>query len=47
MTTDTNPKRVFLGRDRGIVRLLAYEEDCAFTTNRAKEIAVRVGLKES
>ena len=45
MTTSTKPKQSLVGID--LVRLLAYEGDRIFTTDRARELAPRVGLKDS
>ena len=45
MTTTTRPKRTLVGIE--LLRLLAREGDRVFTTGRARELAPRVGLKES
>ena len=45
MTTTTRPKRTLVGIE--LFRLLAQEGDRVFTTERARELAPRVGLKES
>ena len=45
MTTSTRPKQSLVGIE--LVRLLAYEGDRVFTTGRARELAPRVGLKDS
>ena len=45
MTTRRRPKRSLVGIE--LVRLLAYEGDRIFTTGRARELAPRVGLKDS
>lgn len=45
MTTSTKPKRSLVGIE--LVRLLAHEGDRIFTTGRARELAPRVGLKDS
>ena len=45
MTTTTRPKRTLVGIE--LFRLLAREGDRVFTTERARELAPRVGLKES
>ena len=45
MTTSTKPKQSLVGIE--LVRLLAYEGDRIFTTDRARELAPRVGLKDS
>jgi predicted transcriptional regulator of viral defense system len=44
MTTTTKPKRSMAGIE--LVRLLAYEGDRIFTTDRARELAPRVGLSD-
>lgn len=44
MTTTTNPKRSVAGIE--LVRLLAYEGDRIFTTDRARELAPRAGLRD-
>ena len=43
MATTTKPKQSLVGIE--LVRLLAYEGDRIFTTDRARELAPRVGLK--
>ena len=45
MTTRTKPKQSLVGIE--LVRLLAYEGDRIFTTDRARELAPQVGLKDS
>ena len=45
MTIGTKPKQSLVGIE--LVRLLAYEGDRIFTTDRARELAPRVGLKDS
>ena len=45
MATSTRPKRSLVGIE--LVRLLAYEGDRIFTTDRARELAPRIGLKEA
>ena len=45
MTTNTKPKQSLVGIE--LVRLLAYEGDRIFTTERARELAPRVGLKDA
>ena len=45
MTNSTKPKQSLVGIE--LVRLLAYEGDRVFTTDRARELAPRVGLKDS
>ena len=45
MTSNTKPKQSLVGIE--MVRLLAYEGDRIFTTDRARELAPRVGLKDS
>ena len=45
MTTSTKPKQSLAGIE--LVRLLTYEGDRIFTTDRARELAPRVGLKDS
>ena len=45
MTVSTKPKQSLVGIE--LVRLLAYEGDRIFTTERARELAPRVGLKDS
>lgn len=45
MTTESKPKRTLIGIE--LVRLLAYEGDRIFSTDRARELAPRVGLKDS
>ena len=45
MTINTKPKQSLVGIE--LVRLLAYEGDRIFTTDRARELAPRVGLKDS
>ena len=45
MTISTKPKQSLVGIE--LVRLLAYEGDRIFTTDRARELAPRVGLKDS
>ena len=45
MATVTRPKRTLVGIE--LSRLLAREGDRVFTTERARELAPRVGLKES
>ena len=45
MTTKTTRKRTLVGIE--LIRLLAREGDRVFTTERARELAPRVGLKES
>lgn len=45
MTTTARPKRTLVGI--GLYRLLAQEGDRIFTTERARELAPRVGLKDS
>ena len=42
MATGTKPKRSMAGID--LLRVLAYEGDRIFTTDRAREFAPRVGL---
>ena len=44
MTTTTKPKRSLAGIE--LVRLLAYEGDRIFTTDRARELAPRAGLRD-
>ena len=45
MPVSTKPKQSLVGIE--LVRLLAYEGDRIFTTERARELAPRVGLKDS
>ena len=45
MTTSTKPKQSLAGIE--LVRTLAYEGDRIFTTERARELAPRVGLKDA
>ena len=45
MTITTKPKQSLVGIE--LVRLLAYEGDRIFTTDRARELAPRVGLKDA
>ena len=45
MAATTKPKQSLVGIE--LVRLLAYEGDRVFTTDRARELAPRVGLKDS
>ena len=45
MTVSTKPKQSLVGIE--LVRTLAYEGDRIFTTERARELAPRVGLKDS
>lgn len=45
MTASTKPKQSVVGIE--LVRLLAYEGDRVFTTDRARELAPRVGLKDA
>ena len=45
MTASTKPKQSLVGIE--LVRLLAYEGDRIFTTDRARELAPRVGLKDT
>ena len=45
MATSIRPKQSLVGIE--LVRLLAYEGDRIFTTDRARELAPRVGLKDS
>ena len=45
MATSTRPKQSLVGIE--LVRLLAYEGDRIFTTDRARELAPRVGLKDA
>ena len=45
MTVSMKPKQSLVGIE--LVRLLAYEGDRIFTTDRARELAPRVGLKDS
>ena len=45
MATTTKPKQSLVGIE--MVRLLAYEGDRIFTTDRARELAPRVGLKDA
>ena len=45
MTVSTKPKQSLVGIE--LVRLLAYEGDRIFTTDRARELAPRVGLKDA
>ncbi len=45
MTSRTRPKQTLVGIE--LVRQLAYEGDRIFTTDRARELAPRVGLKDS
>ena len=45
MTANTKPKQSLVGIE--LVRLLAYEGDRIFTTERARELAPRVGLKDA
>ena len=45
MTVSTKSKQSLVGIE--LVRLLAYEGDRIFTTERARELAPRVGLKDS
>ena len=45
MTVGTKPKQSLVGIE--LVRLLAYEGDRIFTTDRARQLAPRVGLKDS
>ena len=44
MATATRPKRSMAGIE--LVRLLAYEGDRIFTTDRARELAPRAGLSD-
>ena len=44
MVTTTKPKRSLAGIE--LVRLLAYEGDRIFTTDRARELAPRAGLND-
>ena len=44
MATLTKPKRSMAGIE--LVRLLAYEGDRIFTTDRARELAPRAGLSD-
>lgn len=45
MTVGTKPKQSLVGIE--LVRLLAYEGDRIFTTDRARQLAPRVGLKDA
>ena len=45
MAVSTKPKQSLVGIE--LVRLLGYEGDRIFTTERARELAPRVGLKNS
>ena len=45
MTADTQPKHSLVGIE--LVRRLSYEGDRVFTTDRAREVAPLVGLKDS
>jgi predicted transcriptional regulator of viral defense system len=45
MTASTKPKQSLVGIE--LVRLLAYEGDRIFTSDRARELAPRVGLKDA
>ncbi len=45
MTASTKPKRSLVGIE--LVRLLAYEGDRIFTTERARELAPHVGMKDA
>ena len=45
MATNTRPKQALVGIE--LVRLLAYEGNRIFTTDRARELAPRVGMKDS
>ena len=45
MATNTRPKQSLVGIE--LVRLLAYEGNRIFTTDRARELAPRVGLKDT
>ena len=45
MATSIRPKQSLVGIE--LVRLLAYEGDRVFTTDRVRELAPRVGLKDS
>jgi predicted transcriptional regulator of viral defense system len=45
VATSTKPKQSLVGIE--LVRLLAYEGERIFTTDRARELAPRVGLKDS
>ncbi len=45
MTAATKPKQSLVGIE--LVRLLAYEGDRIFTTDRARKLAPRVGLKDA
>ena len=45
MPASTKPKQSLVGIE--LVRLLAYEGDRIFTTDRARELAPRVGLKDA
>ena len=45
MTVTTKPKQSLVGIE--LVRLLAYEGNRIFTTDRARDLAPRVGLKDS
>ena len=45
MTTTSKPKQSLRGIE--LVRLLAYEGDRVFTTDRARELAPQVGLKDA
>ena len=45
MTASTKPKQSLVGIE--LARLLAYEGDRIFTTDRARELAPRVGLKDA
>ena len=45
VTANTKPKQSLVGIE--LVRLLAYEGDRVFTTDRARELAPRVGLKDA
>jgi len=45
VTARTKPKQSLVGIE--LVRLLAYEGDRIFTTDRARELAPRVGLKDA
>ena len=45
MPASTKPKQSLVGIE--LVRLLAYEGDRIFTTERARELAPRVGLKDA
>ena len=45
MTAGTKPKQSLVGIE--LIRLLAHEGDRIFTTERARELAPRVGLKDA